>query len=141
VIPLIDNLLVTIAASLFIAISSSSVVVTLLTRRNRREREVDLRKLEEQRGLIGAEAAEVALRALRTELNAAYEDVEKRRTVIRVQDLHIEQLGETVRRQAKRIVRLEDWALVASEKLEQLGITDMPPVPREPNGSNGVPRG
>lgn len=122
--------------------AGSIVIVAWINARNNRrsqeEREEDRRKLAEERGKlaaehekISAEAAEVALRSLRHELNEAYGDVEKRRTTIRVQDLHIEQLGETVRRQAKRIVALEDWALVASHRLERLGIEDMPPVPRE----------
>lgn len=135
---MIDNLLITGLSSLFIAVSSSSVLVTFLGRRNRREREEDMRKLQQERdklheekGLIAANAAEVALRSLRNELNQAYEDVEKRRIVIRVQDTHIEELSKTVRNQAKRIVALEDWAAIASQRLEQLGISDMPPVPRE----------
>lgn len=105
---------------------------------DRKEREEERRKLAQEREKLGAEhdkisaeAAEVALRALRNELNAAYEDVEKRRLVIRVQDGHIEELGKTVRAQAKRIVGLEDWAAVASQRLEQLGIADMPAVPRD----------
>lgn len=105
---------------------------------DRKEREDDRRRAAQEREKLGAEhdkisaeAAEVALRALRTELNAAYEDVEKRRLVIRVQDAHIEELGKTVREQAKRLVGLEDWAAVASQRFEQLGIADMPAVPRD----------
>jgi hypothetical protein len=138
---LISNLLITTFCALFVAISSSSVLVTLLGRRNRRERDEDMRKLQQERdklqeekGLIAANAAEVALRALRNELNAAYVDVEKRRTIIAAQDTHIEELGATVRKQTRRIVALEEWAAVASQRLEHLGITDMPPVPHEVNG-------
>lgn len=110
---------------------------------DREERAEERRKMAQEREKLGAEhdkisaeAAEVALRALRNELNAAYEDVEKRRRVIQVQDAHIEELGKTVREQAKRIVGLEDWAAVASRRLERLGIADMPAVPREINGSS-----
>lgn len=137
---MISSAWVSVLSALFAA-GSIIIVAWINARNNRRskeEREEDRRKLAEERGKlaaehekISAEAAEIALRSLRNELNQAYEDVARRRTTIRVQDLHIEQLGETVRKQAKRIVALEDWALVASQRLERLGIGDMPPVPRE----------
>jgi hypothetical protein len=137
----ITNAVVTILASLFTSGTVGTFIATIFSRRSKREREQDLRKLQAEKerldaehDKISAEAAEVALRSLRNELNAAYEDVEKRRKVIAVQDAHIEELGKTVRKQTKRIVALEEWAGVASHKFEQLGIEDMPPVPHEVNG-------
>lgn len=139
------SLLVIIFSVIFAAVSSGGLATVTVgawfSRRNKAERDEDRKRLETEReklaaehDKISAEAAEVALRALRNELNAAYEDVEKRRVVIQAQDAHIDELGKTVRAQTKRIVGLEDWAAVASRKLEQLGIDDMPPVPNEVSG-------
>lgn len=145
------SLLVIIFSVIFAAVSSGGLATVTVgawfSRRNKAERDEDRKRLETEReklsaehDKISAEAAEVALRSLRNELNSAYEDVEKRRMVIQAQDGHIDELGKTVRAQTKRIVALEDWASVASRKLEQLGIDDMPPVPHEPNANGIGPR-
>jgi predicted RNase H-like nuclease (RuvC/YqgF family) len=139
------SLLVIIFSVIFAAVSSGGLATVTVgawfSRRNKSEREEDRKRLETEReklaaehDKISAEAAEVALRALRKELDAAYADVEKRRIIIAAQDGHIEELGKTVRSQTKRIVALEDWAGAASRKFEQLGVTDMPPVPNDTNG-------
>jgi len=133
---MISNPVIVILTTLLTALSSSGLVAAFFARRNKIERAEDLKKLQADRDKlsaehdkISAEAAEVALRALRTELTAAYADIEKRRITIAGQETQIEALGRTVRRQSTRIDQLEWWVDKAAAMFAQLGVNDMPPVP------------
>lgn len=139
---MLSNQLVVIVTAIFTAVSSSGLVAAWFARRNKMERAEDLRKLQADRDRISAEhdkisaeAAEVALRSLRKELDAAYTDVEKRRLVIAGQDAQIEALSKTVRRQTVRIDQLEWWVDKAAATFTQLGVTDMPPIPHDGGSS------
>lgn len=137
------NQWVTILASLFIALSGSGVLVALINRKNRKQRDEELRMLADQRrkikaetdelvgkrDLISIEAAQQAVKIVRNELDEAHKDIDKRDGIIERQSEMIEGFRDVVSRQNLRIGQLEWWTGVASQRFERLGVTDMPPVP------------
>lgn len=99
---------VSVISAIFAALSGSSVVGVVLTRRNRQEREQDLRNQEALKEKTVQEATDLVLGRLRNELEAAYDDVERRRLVIQGQDERIEKQNRVIRRQSRRIDLLEE---------------------------------
>lgn len=99
---------ISIFSALFAAVSGSSVIGIILTRRNRQEREQDLRNQEALKDKTVREATDLVLARLRIELEAAYADVERRRIVIQGQDERIEKQNRVIRRQSRRIDVLEE---------------------------------
>lgn len=127
--------LISIFSAVLAAASGSSVIGVVLTRRNRREREQDLRTQEALREETVQKATDLVLTRLRNELEAAYDDVERRRLVIQGQDERIEQQTRVIRRQSRRIdilemhIRaLETYVVDMRPKLLDAGI-DAPEVP------------
>lgn len=98
---------ISLVSAVFAAVSGSSVVGVVLTRRNRREREADLRSQDALKEKTVQEATDLVLSRLRKELEAAYLDVERRRIVIQGQDERIEKQNRVIRRQSRRIDTLE----------------------------------
>lgn len=98
---------ISLISAIFAAVSGSSVVGVVLTRRNRRERESDLATQEALKEKTVQEATDLVLGRLRKELEAAYSDVERRRLVIQGQDERIEKQNRVIRRQSRRIDTLE----------------------------------
>lgn len=103
-----SSTLISILSAVLAAASGSSVIGVVLTRRNRREREQDLRSQEAMKEKTVQEATDLVLSRLRNELEAAYDDVERRRMVIQGQDERIEQQNRVIRRQSRRIDVLEE---------------------------------
>src|SRR6478736_5483569 len=103
--PMDSNSLISIVSAMFAALSGSSVVGVVLTRR---EREQDLRSQEALKERTVQEATDLVLSRLRAELEAAYADVERRRIVIQGQDERIDKQNVVIRRQSRRIDTLED---------------------------------
>lgn len=127
--------LISILSAVLAAASGSSVIGVVLTRRNRREREQDLRSQEALKDKTVQEATDLVLSRLRQELEAAYDDVERRRLVIQGQDERIEKQNKVIRRQSRRVdilevhIRaLETYVVDMRPKLLDAGI-DAPPVP------------
>lgn len=127
--------LISIFSAVLAAASGSSVIGVVLTRRNRKEREQDLRNQEAMKEKTVQEATDLVLSRLRNELEAAYDDVERRRLVIQGQDERIEKQNRVIRRQARRmdileahIRALENYVLDVRPKLLEKGI-DAPEVP------------
>lgn len=102
-----SNTLISVFSAILAAASGSSVIGVVLTRRNRREREQDLRSQEAMKEKTVQEATDLVLSRLRQELEAAYDDVERRRLVIQGQDERIERQNRVIRRQSRRIDVLE----------------------------------
>lgn len=130
-----SSTLISIFSAILAAASGSSVIGVVLTRRNRREREQDLRGQEALKEKTVQEATDLVLSRLRNELEAAYDDVERRRLVIQGQDERIEKQNRVIRRQSRRIdvlefhIRaLETYVVAMRPKLLDAGI-DAPPVP------------
>jgi hypothetical protein len=126
---------ISIISAILAAASGSSVIGVVLTRRNRREREQDLRNQDALKDKTVQEATDLVLSRLRVELEAAYDDVERRRLVIQGQDERIEKQNKVIRRQSRRIdvleshVRaLETYIVTIRLKLIQAEI-DAPEVP------------
>lgn len=126
---------ISIFSAVLAAASGSSVIGVVLTRRNRREREQDLRSQEALKEKTVQEATDMVLSRLRGELEAAYDDVERRRLVIQGQDERIDKQNRVVRRQSQRIdilethIRaLENYFDAIRPKLLAKGI-DAPEVP------------
>lgn len=129
------NALTSILSALFAAISGSSVIGVVLTRRNRREREQDLKNQEALKEKTVQEATDLVLTRLRNELEAAYDDVERRRLTIRGQDERIEKQNRVIRRQSRRIDQLEQHVRDLQRYITDLrpllinAQIDPPPVP------------
>lgn len=130
-----SSTLISIFSAILAAASGSSVIGVVLTRRNRREREQDLRSQEALKEKTVQEATDMVLSRLRGELEAAYDDVERRRLVIQGQDERIDKQNRVVRRQSQRIdileshIRaLENYVVDIRPKLIEAGI-DAPVVP------------
>jgi type II secretory pathway component HofQ len=98
---------ISLLSACFAAVSGSSVVGVVLTRRNRAERAQDMRNQEALKEKTVQEATDLVLSRLRQELEAAYADVERRRLVIQGQDERIEKQNRVIRRQSRRIDILE----------------------------------
>lgn len=125
-----------ISGMLAIVSVAGGVATAVFSRKDSRERKAERERIESERlrndadrDKISAEAAEVALRSLRKELDAAYTDIERRRKVMVVQDKRIDDQDRIIRAQNRRIEALEEWITEARAKLEQKGIDGLPEAP------------
>ena len=130
-----SSTLISVLSAVLAAASGSSVIGVVLTRRNRRERDQDLRNQEALKDKTVQEATDLVLARLRSELQAAYDDVERRRLVIQGQDERIEKQNQVIRKQSRRIDALEDHVRALEHyigdmrtKLLEARI-EIPPVP------------
>jgi len=110
--------LVSVTAGVFTAIRST---------KDRRERDAERDRVSAERSKLDAEgdkikneAAEIALRALRSELDAAYKDVERRRIIMQGQDERITEQDQTIRRQARQIHELEEAAEACGKRIDRM---------------------
>lgn len=126
---------VQIATVVITAISTSGFVAAWFNRKSRLERNADLKFRSGEVDKITTDAASVALTMLRTELENAQEDMEKRRAVLVAQE-------EIIEKQAKQVVDLRklvasheatihgmiEWCTWVTSKLEMQGIQIPPPM-------------
>lgn len=110
--------LVSVAGGIYTAMRSS---------KDKRERETDRGRVEAERQKLGAEqdkikneAAEIALRSLRTELDAAYKDIDRRREIMKTQDERIDEQDKIIRDQNRRIGTLEDTLHEERKRMDRL---------------------
>jgi hypothetical protein len=129
--------LVSVSGGIFTAIRSG---------KDRKERDADRQRIDAEREKLGAEedkikteAAEIAVRTLRRELDAAYKDIERRRTIMQTQDERIDEQDKTIRKQARRLYIIEDYIIETRKAFTAKGI-EMPPVPDEFYDRNGDTR-
>lgn len=106
---------------------SAGVFTAMRSTKDRRERDAERERVSAERNKLNAEgdkikneAAEIALRALRTELDAAYKDIERRRIIMDGQDERITAQDRTIRRQAAQIAGLEDAAVEQRKRIDRL---------------------
>jgi uncharacterized protein (DUF3084 family) len=106
---------------------SAGVFTALRSTKDRRDRDAERDRIGAERNKLNAEgdkikneAAEIALRALRTELDAAYKDIERRRIIMDGQDERITAQDGTIRRQTAQIASLEDAAAEQSRRVDRL---------------------
>lgn len=142
------GIVITAICTVLTALSGSGVIVALINRGEKRRRDEELHKITEERGKLSAEteqllaqrdqisvqAAGEAVRIVRGELNEAHTEIDKRDDVIERQAKMIEDFRDVTAKQSLRIGHLEWWVYIASQKFEQLGVVDMPPV-TQVNGS------
>lgn len=132
--------LVSVVGGIFTAFRSS---------KDRNERTAERLRIDAEREKFGAEedkikteAAEIAIRALRRELDAAYSDIERRRTIMQTQDTRIDEQDKVIRMQSRRLLLLEDYLVETKRALGSKGI-DMPPLPEDflkpPDKRDGFP--
>ena len=119
------------------AISSTGLAAAWFSRRTKKEREEDQKNHVVERNRIvremeqmSQEAQQSILANLRKELEAAYEDVTKRRAVIEGQDRRIDRQWREIWRLRRQVERLEDLLDQMIDRLRDLGVTDLPEVPR-----------
>lgn len=131
-----SNAAISVLSAVFATVSGSSVIGVILTRRSRKEREQDLESQEALKEKTVQEATDLVLSRLRTELEAAYADVERRRLTIGVQDERIDKQNRVIRRQSVRIDTLEThirvlerWIRDVEPALVECGATNIPKVP------------
>lgn len=120
--------LVSVVGGIFTALRSS---------KDRRERDSERRRIDAEREKFGAEedkikteAAEIAIRALRRELDAAYADIERRRNIMTTQDNRIDEQEKVIRMQSRRLLILEDYLVETKRTLGTKGI-EMPALPED----------
>lgn len=126
------RLIVEIGTILLTAISTSGFVAAWFARKSRLERTADLHFRSGEVDKIAADAASVALTSLRSELEAAREDMEKRRSVLVVQEEIIRKQAEELNETKKLVASHEatihgmmEWCGWVTATLEMQGI----PIP------------
>jgi predicted RNase H-like nuclease (RuvC/YqgF family) len=118
------------------AISSTGLAAAWFTRRTRKDREADRQARESEsdkiRGEIekmSQEAQQTILTNLRRELEAAYEDVARRRAIIEGQDRRIERQSREISRLRRQLEEMERVLKEMKIKLDEAGIPDLPEIP------------
>ena len=129
------NNLIQLMSVMITAIASSGAVAAIFNRRNKAERQADVDQRHADTDNISAQAAATALTALRGELVAANEDLERRRKVIQGQDERIDKQQDQIRRLRRQVGTLQDhgrllenWIRGVAPLLDQLNGT-VPPLP------------
>lgn len=123
------------AITIALTLSGSTVITAIINKKSREDRAQERAKSQKEIESISVDAAETAVKTLRSELVATNEEVERRRVVVQGQDERLNRqnrliagLYRKIEAQGREIASLRYWVQVASSQLELLGQT-MPPVP------------
>lgn len=131
-----NNTIIQVVSGLLALVSVSGGIFTAIrSGKDRRERDSDRARIDAEREKLGAEedkikneAAEIAIRTLRRELDAAYKDIERRRTIMQAQDERIDEQDRVIRMQSRRLRTIEDYFIDTRKVLINKGI-ELPPIP------------
>ena len=124
-----------ILTAVLTAASASGFVAAWFSRKSRRERLADLQFRAREVHKLAADAASVALQSLRAELEAAREDMEKRRAVLVAQEEIIRKQAEELNSTKKTVASHEatihgmiEWCGWVTTTLEKQGIAIPDPM-------------
>jgi hypothetical protein len=120
---------------LLTAISTSGFIAAWLNRKSRRERLINMQLTSTEVDKLAADAASVALQSLRSELEAAKADMEKRRAVLVAQEEIIAQQAKELHETKKIVASHEatihgmmEWCGWVAATLEKQGIAIPEPM-------------